>query len=53
MEPALSCLSPQKFSLKKLLIFFPKNPALKEFLIFSKESPQFSGNRNPEKILIF
>ena len=43
---ALFGLSPQNFSQKNFLTFFPKKPALKKFLIFS-------GNRNPLKILIF
>ena len=34
---------------KKILIFFPKKPAPKEFLIFSQKSPSFSGNGNLEK----
>ena len=35
MEPGLSSLITQKFSLKKFVIFFLKKPALKRFLIFS------------------
>ena len=39
-------------------LYFPPSvsqifPALKKFLIYSQKSSQFSGNRNPEKIVIF
>ena len=53
LPSALFSLSPQNFSIKKFLIFFPKKSTLKKFLTFSQKSPQFSGNRNPEKVLIF
>ena len=53
LPSALFSLSPQNFSIKKFLIFFPKKSTLKKFLIFSQKSRQFSGNGNPEKVLIF
>ena len=34
----LSSISPQKFSFKKILIFFPKKSTLKNFLYFSKKN---------------
>ena len=53
LPSALFRLGPKNFSLKNFLIYFPKKSAPKKFLIFSQKSPKFSGNRNPEKILIF
>ena len=38
LTSALSGLSPQKISLKKFLIFFPKKPALKIFIVFSQKT---------------
>ena len=56
---ALSSLSPQNLSLKNVLHFFLKKPALKKFFIFSGngkykiKNPCISGNGSPEKFLIF
>ena len=36
--PILSILSPQNFSLKKILIFFSEKPALKNLLYFHKKA---------------
>ena len=43
----------QKFSLKKFLLFFPKKPALKKFLIFSQKAFNFLGTETPKKSLYF
>ena len=46
LRSALSGLSSLNFSLKRFLIFSPKNPALKKFLIFFQKAFLFYKKRN-------
>ena len=56
-EPFRPSSKKQKSSPRKQFLIFREmelsNSKVKKFLIFSQESPYFSGNGNPEKVLIF
>ena len=68
MKPTLFGLNPQKFSLKKCLIFFPENtcsekvcfrkrkifsPSPKNKKIHPEKNSYASGNRNAKKLIFF